>query len=156
MRKFITEEMGEQESWYAEAKEMTAENLPEFVRKLSNDYSHDMKTIAHAMTAASLASIAAINRGPEGGLSPDQSKAVMGLFIRKWSKMQGPLKLTSWYGMMHPDNEPQFNMVPKEVFADMQKQAVEMLAGDCTEVGPEVVEHLKTIVEGKVPFGYRL
>jgi hypothetical protein len=144
------------EEWYKEAKEMTLDHLSDFVHKLATQYSHDMNTIAHAMNAAALASMSAINKGPEGGLTQEQSKKVMGLFIRKWSNMSGPLKLTSWYGMMHPNNEPQFNSVPKEVWDDIQRQAQDLLKGDMTGDDPAVVAHLKSIAEGKVPFGYRV
>lgn len=155
-RKFITEDMGEQVKWYEEAKGMTLEKLPEFISKLSNDYSHDMNTFPHALVAGMLATAASINAGPEGGISQAQAHKVMGLFIRKWSKMEGPLKLTSWYGMLHPANDPQFTTVPEEVMKQLQQQAQGLLDGDLAGTDQSVIEHLKGIVAGKVPFGYSL
>ena len=57
-RKKITEEMGEQEKWYDQAKKVTTLTLPAFIKHLTKDYEHDYGTIAHAVTAAGLAAIA--------------------------------------------------------------------------------------------------
>lgn len=155
-RKFITEDMGEQNEWYKEAKDMTLDKLPAFIDKLTNYYSHDMNTLPHAITAGMLGAAAAINAGPEGGLTPAQGHKVMGLFIRKWSKMEGPLKLASWYGMLHPANEPQFTSIPGEVFDMLVNQAKGLLESDLKDTDPEVIEHLKSIADGKAPFGYKV
>jgi hypothetical protein len=156
MRKFITEEMGIHNEWYDEAKGVTLDSLSAFISKLTNDYSHDLNTFPHALVAGMLATAAAINAGPEGGISQAQAHKVLGLFIRKWSKMEGPLKLTSWYGLLHPANEPQFTTVPDEVAKALVEQAKGLLAGDLTGTEPNVVEHLKKIAAGEIPFGYKV
>ena len=64
MQQIINEEMNIQKGWYENAENMTMDNLPEFLRHLSEDYRHDYGTICHALSAGSLATIHAMNRAP--------------------------------------------------------------------------------------------
>lgn len=66
-KKSITEQDKIHEEWYKEASEMTLENLPEFLRKLTEDYSHDYGTICHAISAAAAAAAWAVEKSPCGG-----------------------------------------------------------------------------------------
>ena len=54
MKQQITEEMKIHDGWYKEAKKQTVETLPEFVRHLTEDYSHDYGTICYAVEAGAI------------------------------------------------------------------------------------------------------
>jgi len=86
-------------------------------------YSHDEITLAHAATAGCLASISAINAHPEGGLTPTQNQLILGFFIRRWARIEGPAKIMSWAGLLNPANEAQMTGVPKDVADWLQKLA---------------------------------
>ena len=66
MKERITEEMKIHEKWFEEARKQTVDTLPEFVRHLVEDYEHDYGTICHAITAAGLAGMYAVENSQTG------------------------------------------------------------------------------------------
>jgi len=68
-RKLIREEDGIQKEWYEEARKMTVEQLPMFLKKLVEDYQHDYGTICHAVAAGALSAAHAVNHSPTGGIT---------------------------------------------------------------------------------------
>lgn len=154
---FITEQMGVHDQWYAEAKKITeAKDLVPFLERLMTAYSHDVSTVVHAMTAGALATLNVMNQYPEGHLSPVQSQKLMGLFIRYWANIEGPMKLVSWMGLLHCENRHAFTTVPNQVFAQVQEMAKHMLSSDLSRVSAEQMRHLQELASGVVPFGYSL
>lgn len=85
MKQQITEEMKIQNEWYKEAKKQTVETLPEFVRHLTEDYSHDYGTICHAVAAAGIAAMYAVDNSPTGGITGFQAGCIMWKVIREWN-----------------------------------------------------------------------
>jgi hypothetical protein len=155
-KKYISEEMNVQDEWYLAAQKMqTPEGLMGLIHHLMLDYSHDMNTVAHAVTAGALATISVMNRYPEGGLTSAQAQKVLTLFIRKWAKMEGPAKLWSWAGLLHPANEPMVMEIPKDVADWLTAQAREMLEkGSFMDDGHK--QHLENILAGGFPWGFRM
>ena len=49
MKQQITEEQNVHKEWYEQSKTQTLETLPEFLRHLTEDFSHDYGTICHAI-----------------------------------------------------------------------------------------------------------
>lgn len=161
-KKYITEEDGEQDVWYKEATAITLETLPDFLKKLTENYSHDMNTVCHAFTAGALATIAAMNKTPEGGLGAAQSQKIMTLFVRNWSRMVGPAKIIAWFGVLNPINELLFNGIPKSVMNLLVAEAKKFIEDIAEEEkkgiahDPSLKLHLKNIASGQVPFGLKL
>lgn len=158
-RQVITEEMGVHKEWYVQAKEQSRETLPEFLDHLMNDYEHDYGTICHAIAAGAIATAVVINRGPQGGITGYQSGAVMWEFIRNWQYMDGPLRLIEFSEMLYPQNADQFDkVVSKSTWAELQKMAKEkLILPDCMlSAHPDVIAHWKSIVDGVVPFGWKV
>ena len=88
---------------YEEARAQTVATLPEFVRKLTEDYSHDYGTICHAIAAAALAAAHAVDHSPAGGITGFQSGCIMWEFIQEWQHLRGkPLRLTNYEDMLFP------------------------------------------------------
>lgn len=153
-KKFITEADNVQDEWYVQAREQKMDTLPTFLNHMLNDYSHDAKTIVHAVTAGSLATIAAMNSHPEGDLGPTQTSGLLGLFIRKWARIEGPAKIMSWAGLLDPRNEPHVMVVPKDVVAFLSDMATKGLAlGKFNDA--EHKEHLEKLAKGEMPWGFR-
>ena len=157
-KKYITEEMNEHEQWYKDAHDMTAEALPGFIQNVSENYSHDVVTICHAMAAAALAAMATVNKSTEGDIGKGQQLKVLSLFLRKWADIEGPAKVISWYGLLNPESENQFKVIPKQVYEMLKKQAQYYLRELEKEKTPnlQLKSHLEKICEGDMPWGFRV
>lgn len=161
MKRAITEESGIHKAWMIEAKDMTPEKLPEFIRKLTKDYQHDYGTICHAVAAAGVAAMNAINRSPAGGITGFQAGCIIWEVVRGWGVFgQGPLRMVEYENMLYPQYEKNFRSISVETWEHLQKKARELIedanvrAGSDLAVHPEVLEHWKSVAAGKVPFGY--
>ena len=127
MKQQITEEMKIHEVWYKEAKDMTLEGLPEFINHLMNDYGHDYGTICHAMTAGGIATMNAINKSDQGGITGFQAGAIMWEFIRNWMYRDNKtgLKLMDYDKFLYPQYEYTFDKTINVcTWAAIQKEAL--------------------------------
>lgn len=157
MRTKITEEMKVHEEWYKEAKEQTLETLPAFLKKLTEDYMHDYGTICHAMAAGALATCWAINKSSVGGITGYQAGFVMWKFVRNWnySDNKTGLRVIDYDNLLYPQYAHYFkNKMSTEQWENLKKTAAEKLQNDSGNAHPNVVEHWRSIVNGKVPFGF--
>lgn len=157
MAQKITEEMKVHEQWYEQARKVTHETLPEFVRHVCDDYEHDYGTICHAVAAAALAGAYAVEHAPCGGITGFQSGAVMWEFIRAWQRFDGPLRLVQYDDMLYPQHEYKFvdKTIDRYTWERLQKLAMEHLTKE-NYASPRVIAHWQSIVDGVVPFGYSL
>jgi len=124
--KNITEEMGVHKKWYEEARKMTPEKLPEFIRKLTEDYNHDYGTICHAASASAVAAAWAIDKSKQGGITGYQAGAIMWGFITNWMSeyKDKPIKLVDYSNMLYPQYDDKFNKtISKDTFEWLQKEA---------------------------------
>lgn len=163
MAEQITEEMGVHKAWYEEARKITPETLPAFIKKLAEDYTHDYGTVCHAVAAAAIAGAQAINHSPSGGITGFQASCVMWEFIQKWMHLDGqPLQLVRYDNMLYPQYDHDFEKtITAETWKYLQEKAHEHLAataGDGAGAGAhsDVVAHWKSIADGNVPFGYSI
>lgn len=146
--------------WKEDARKMTMEELPEFLRKLTQDYSHDYGTICHALAAGAVATAHAMNQTPQGGITGFQAGAIMWEFIKGWdtSKALVPLRLLDYSAMLFPQNMKNFTTISGDSFKWLQEKAqanIEM-NDKGEEVAPSVRAHWGSIVAGDVPFGFKL
>ncbi|MFH1665341.1 MAG: hypothetical protein ABIA77_04245 [Candidatus Omnitrophota bacterium] len=157
-RKEITEEMKIHEEWYKEAKSkgMSFETLPEFLKKLCENYTHDYGTICHALTAGAIATMWAMNKTDQGGITGFQASCIMWELIKNWMSYEGPMKLLQYDEMLYPQNEEKFKTsISPETWERIKEKAREGLANpQCGS--PKVREHWQSILRGVIPFGYCL
>jgi hypothetical protein len=151
----ITESMNVHLAWYDEAKGMTLEELPSFLDRLQNFYTHDYGTICHAIAASAIATAWAMNKGPQGGITGFQAGAVMWEFIRHWGNLRGPITMMTYEDMLYPQFEHKYKTISQNTFDWMQEQAKNLLAEDA-HASREVRKHWQSIVNGVVPFGYTI
>lgn len=155
-KKQITEEMGIQKEWYKKAKNMNTEELPEFIRELTEDYSHDYGTICHAIAAGAVATAWAINNTPTGGITGFQAGAIMWEFIREWmSYDKKPMRLIDYGDMLYPQYEDKFKKISEDTWIWLQEQAERNLKENSNS-HPNVVAHWQSIVDGNIPFGFEI
>lgn len=151
----INEEMDKQKEWYEQAKGMTTEALPEFIRHLTEDYDHDYGTICHAITAAALAAARSVDKSPSGGITGFQAGAVMWEFITNWmiEYKEKPLRLVNFENMLYPQYEDRFSKtVPQETRDWLVEKAKEGLQEK--NMHPDVKQHMESIASGALPWGY--
>jgi hypothetical protein len=153
-RQPITEEMGVHKAWY-DVRPKTPDELAEFVRGILA-YRHDYGTICHAAAAAALAACWTVNADPtQGGITGFQAGAIMWEFIQRWQHLDGPARLLRLDDMIYPHHIDKFTSIPSSVFERLQKRAAEKLR-EHPDAHPENFSHWKRIVDGMVPFGYRI
>ncbi len=154
----ITEKDGLQKEWYETAKNMTLEELPAFLKELTEDYEHDYGTICHAIASAAIAAAWAIERTPQGGITGFQASAVMWEFITNWMTeyKDKPVRLQTYENMLYPQYEDKFNTISQETADWLQKKAKEELAKFPKEASNNVRQHMQKIAGGHIPFGYSI
>ena len=154
--KQIDEKDGLQKEWYARAKEMTLENLPEFLRELTEEHEHDYDTICYAVASAAIAAAWSVERSPQGGITGAQAGAIMWEFITNWMSeyKDKPIRLTNFENMLYPQYEDKFKTISKETADWIRKEAQKKLSNQ--DMHPDVLAHIKLVAEGHIPFGYSI
>lgn len=157
-KKVISEEMRLEKEWFEEAKKQTPKTLTAFIDRVMNDYIHDYGTVCHAISACALAAAYAANEteGARGGITGFQAGFVLWDFIRQWNFPYNKcgLKIIDYDNMLYPQYDYRFDkIIPEDVWKLLQKEAKKNLETKET-ASEDVVEHWKSIVDGKVPYGY--
>jgi len=155
MKRKITEEDKVHEEWYKEARDMTPEKLSDFIRKLTEDYEHNYGTICHAASAAAVAAARAIDHSPTGGITGFQAGCIMWGFVQNWMGLKSPLRMINYEDMLYPQHDYKYEKtISKDVWEWLQEEAKKKIEEHPNSNG-RVVEHWKSIVDGKIPFGYK-
>jgi hypothetical protein len=153
----ITEEMQVHQEWYKEANSMTLEQLPEFLRKLTEDYRHDYETICHAYAAGAIATMWAMNKTPTGGITGFQASCIMWELIKGWMGYKGAMKLVKYDEMLSPQYDYKFSKtISRDTFQWLQEEAKKNLEKADKFTHPDVIKHWQNIVDGIVPFGFTI
>lgn len=150
-----------------EARDILSENrkniksfddLVSFLKDVEEHYNYDYGVAPRAIAQASLA--VAWHLAEKFGITGFQAGFTMWDFIRDWqySGNRCGLKIVDYDNMLYPQYQYKFEKTINEsTWVDLQKEAKKNLE-ECEESGipahPNVMAHWKSIVEGKVPFGY--
>lgn len=159
----ITEEMHLEKEWFEQAREQKLETLPEFMNHILNDYRHDYGTICHAISACALAAAWAADSSEQGGITGFQSGAVMWDFVRQWAYKNNKtaLRIINYDNMLYPQYKDDFEdrTIYQSTWEALQNEAKRLLDGIDSGEGSaadSVIAHWKDIVNGVVPFGYKI
>lgn len=144
------------DKWLEESFNVTLKTLPEFLRHLTEDYKYDYGTICHAMSIAAIATLTAIDKSPQGGITGFQASAVMWAFIRNWQYTGNKtgLRIVDFDDMLYPQYEFQ-KIITKEIWESLQLEANRLLTEN-KMVASKIRDHWQSIADGKIPFGYTL
>ena len=158
MKKQITEGSKEHEKWYNDAKDQTLESLPNFLKELSEDYSHDYGTICHAIASSAIACAWAMNKTDQGGITGFQAGAIMWEFIRNWnySSNKCGLKIVDYDNILYPQYEDKFKNTISESKWELIKKEAENQLEKSKNANINVINHWKSIVNDNLPFGFTL
>ena len=154
----ITEEENIHNEWYLQAKDQTLESLQGFINHIINDYEHDYGTICHAMSACSIATMWAINKTDQRGITGFQAGAIMWEFIKHWNYTDNKtgMKMVNYDDMLYPQYDYKFQKtITESIWKSIQDVANNRLKENKT-AHPKVIAHWKSIVNGKIPFGYKI
>ena len=158
----ITEENNKADidQWFQDAAKQTFDTLPEFIRHVMNDYVHDYGTVCHAISACAVATAWACNKmeGACGGITGFQAGFIMWGFIRHWSYEHNTcgLKILDYDKLLYPQYGYKFEKAISESrWKTVQEQAKRLLK-DKEFADHDVVDHWKSIVDGNLPFGFKI
>ena len=153
----VHEEDHPEHLWFEMAQEQTLETLPCFIYKLLYGYFHDYGTIVHAISACALATIYAANKTPNGSITGFQASYVMWDIVQQmcFKGNKCGLKIINYDDMLYSQYEERFEKTIESItWEELQKEAKNLLE---TEKGAEYVRaHWQSIVNGVVPFGYKV
>jgi len=151
------------EAWKKNAREVTASEVQAFIEHLNDAYEHDYGTIVHACAAAALAGATAMNKQEQGGITGFQAGAVMWEFIRGWGFQDNRcgMRMIDYDNMLFPQYAPSFEKtIPEDTWKQMVLRAQELIDGagsiEVGKVHEDVLAHWQSVVNGVVPFGYRV
>jgi len=144
-------------AWFKQAKKIKKqEELQTFTDHLLNDYNHDYGTIVHAVAAIALG--AGSMGASIAGISGFQASFVMWDFIKQWqySQNKSGLKILDYDDMLYPQYDRRFaNTISKYTWDQLQKEAKDNLLNR-EHAHPDVIAHWQSIINGEVPFGYKV
>jgi hypothetical protein len=147
------------EKVFKEAQEQTIETLPGFINSVMDGYVHDYNTIGSAIAAVAIAAATAANRHESGGITGFQAGFVLWNFIFNWSYENNKcgMKLLDYDKFLLPQYESEFERVISEsTWEKLQEEAKERLENNDGYAVKTVIKHLKSVVDGNVPFGYKI
>jgi hypothetical protein len=143
------------EGWVKQTDKVTLDNLPAFLRELTQDYEHDYGTICHAVAIGAVAAAKAVNRSEQGGITGFQAGAVFWEFYKRWLHEEGPARLVKYGNMLYPQYRDDFaKTISKDTWAWLQDEAKKNLKDG--KAAANILFHWESIARGKVPFGYKV
>lgn len=132
------------------------DDLIKFLKYVKENCNYDYGVAPRSIAQAALATAWYLSK--EFGITGFQAVFVMFDFIRDWnfSNNKCGLKIIDYDDMLYPQYYDKFEKtISRETFEELQKEAEENLKN--TEYAhPNVVAHWQSIVEDKVPFGYKI
>lgn len=133
-------------------------NFDELIEYIKDITEHDNCGYGEAPRAIAQASLAvAWYLSDVFGITGFQASCVMWDFITGW-QMTGNtcgLKLVNYDDMLFPQYDHKFEKtITSDVWKNLQEQAGKFINDYSSIADSRVIEHWKSIVNGKVPFGY--
>ena len=135
----------------------TIEEFNDFFNSLMNNYYFDYGTQCRAIGLLAVAAAwLGANTEPITGF---QASFVMWEFIQNWTYRNNKtgLRIVDYNNMLYPQYEYKFDKtISPETWNALQSEASRKLQESSEFAHSDVVKHWKSIVDGKVPFGYKV
>ena len=144
------------DAWYSEAAKQTVETLPAFIKMLNEYPDHNYNTTVYATSAATLGASWAM--AEYYGITGFQAGCIMWEYIQNWgfNYKNKPLRMINYDEMLYPMYDYKFTTIDIRTWKWVQERAKELYNdGNCVACD-SVIDHWKSIINGKVPFGYRV
>lgn len=144
------------DAWYTKAENVSnIEELTDFVKWIFSQEA-DYELAVHAVSAIAIAATWCGEN--KYGLTGFQGSFVGLQYLLHWTYRYEDcigIKVTDYTEMLYPQNRRHFEKtISSNMFSDLQKKAAKLLQKDG---GAQTVrEHWRSIVNGEVPFGYKI
>lgn len=141
------------EEWYEQAKKISStEELKKFIDEIL-DKDHDYNSIAGAFIAGLTATMKAMDRHPNGGITGFQAGWILMTHMGRELLINGPWKIVKYRDMLFPQHRDKFlPSLSKETWDWLQEEAKKNLEKEGS-AHPDVKKHWEDIVAGNIPFG---
>ena len=135
----------------------TKEDLDSLLAEIVNNSELDYGKICYAISAGMLATLNYIDRSEVGGITGFQASIIGWQMVRKLIvDSEIGLMLVDYENLLYPQYEKKFDKtIDKNIWEKLQKQAAENLEKH-PDAHPNVIKHWQSIVDGKVPFGFKI
>lgn len=146
MRSFLKERL----------KNIKADDLTTIVKEVMA-MPHDYGTVCVAIGALAAATARACDREPNGGITGFQAGVVFWEFTRAWGVFgdDAPKRMVQYENMLYPQYAGKFaSTITPDTWKWLQERAKNLLAEKSEYQAVAVTNHLQSIVDGVVPFGY--
>ena len=144
--------------WYLATKKVTPDNLAKVIEILGKK-SHSYESICHACAVAAISGATAMDKTEHGGITGFQASAVMWEFIQHWMYPSNAcgLRLLDMDKLLYPQYKDSFEKtISSKTWESVQNEAKRLLDEKDEYMHPAVQKHLRKIVKGKVPFGFKV
>lgn len=145
------------EKWQGNLGNVSIDELPNLLRDMLED-ANDYGTICLALGFGATATAWAMNKEPNGGITGFQSGFVMWEFIRQWNynRNRCGMKIIDYDKLLYPQYNDYFDkVIPENIWKSVQEEARNLLETH-KDLNPDVLVHWQSIVDGVVPFCYRV
>lgn len=133
------------------------ESLDAFLKELTTTYEPDYGSVCLMMGLFATVAANKFNETPLGGITGTQAHGAMWEFIRNFMIYEGPMKLVRFEQMAFPQYEAAFEkVISADTFKYLQDYCKQKLATSRPVAAPVVIRHWESIVQGEVPFGYKI
>lgn len=132
------------------------DDLVAFLKRVKDNCNTGYGTAPRAIAQAALAT--AWYLSSEFGITGFQASCTMWDFIMGWQYRGNKcgMKIVDYDDMLYPQFDDKFDkVISRETFKALQKEAEKELENPQYACG-SVINHWKSIVEGNVPFGYKI
>lgn len=139
-------------------KVKTKKDLDALLKEVINNKELDYGKIVYAMSACMIATSRYIDMSKVGGITGFQASFVGWEMVREFMIYDNKtsLRIVNYDDMLYPQYEMEFKKtISQNTWKSLQKQAKIKLK-ESPDASPKVIEHWKSIIEGKVPFGYKV
>ena len=139
-------------------KVKTREQLNELLDEVINSNDLDYGKIVYAMSACMIATSKYIDRSDVGGITGFQASCIGWEMVREFIIYDNEvgMKILDYDNMLYPQYGDIFQKtISQDTWKALQKQA-EIGLKETPDAHPKVIKHWKSIIRGKVPFGYKV
>ena len=138
-------------------KVKTKEQLDELLSEVTNCEELDYGKIIYAISGCMLATANYIDNSEVGGITGFQASFIGWEMVKKFIHESNiGMKLVDYENMLYPQYKEHFQkIISQDTWESLQKQA-EINLKESPNASPKVIEYWKSIVKGKIPFGYKV
>ena len=137
----------------------TKEDLDNLLAEVVDSHeAFDYGKICYAISACMLAALNYVDRSEIGGITGFQASVIGWEMVRQLiiTDKRAILRLVNYDNMLYPQYKRNFDkVIDSKLWEKLQKQAAENLEKH-PDAHPNVTKHWQSIVDGKVPFGFKI